>query len=371
MSKNKKCRVCGNNLYEEPLLSYENMPKAAQYLPDKNALKSDKGVDLEVCQCSGCGLVQLSNDPVPYYKEVIRAAGISEEMMAFRKKQFTDLVEKYSLKGKKVIEIGCGRGEYLSIMARTGVKAYGLEQGKDAVRQCLSQGLNVSRRIKDGPFDAFYILSFLEHLPKPSRTLREIGDNLTDHAIGLVEVPNFDMIIRKKLFAEFIGDHLLYFTRDTLATTLRSNGFNIIECNEVWHDYIISAVVRKRGRLDLSCFSDQQTKLKTEIDGYISRFKDKRVAIWGAGHQALALISLLELEDKIKYVVDSATFKQGKYTPATHLPIVSPAMLDSDPVDAVIVMAASYSDEVARIIQQKYGAKIKVAIFKGANLCRN
>ena len=371
-----KCRVCDHKFFEEPLLRYENMPGAAQFLPDAESLKSDKGVDLEVCQCSGCGLVQLSNEPVPYYKEVIRAAAFSEEMKDFRMKQFGSFVQKFSLKRKKVIEIGCGRGEYLSIMQQFGVEAYGLEQSAESVMQCVKNGLKVSKgfiesssyRLNYAPFDAFFILNFLEHLPGPNSTLRGIYNNLTDDAIGLVEVPNFDMILRKKLFSEFTSDHLFYFTKETLDTTLSLNGFEIIECNEVWHDYIISAIVKKRGKLDISHFHKYQAKLKNEIEEYIHRFKDKKVAIWGAGHQALAIISLINLADKIKYVVDSAAFKQGKYTPATHIRIVSPDTLGSDPVDAVIVMVASYSDEVARIIRQKFDRKIRISILRDFGL---
>ena len=371
-----KCRVCNHKFFEEPLLRYENMPKAAQFLPDAESLENDKGVDLEVCQCSGCGLVQLSNNPVPYYREVIRAASFSEEMKDFRRKQFGNFVQKFSLKGKKVVEIGCGRGEYLSIMQQFGVEAYGLEQSEESVMECIKNGLKVSKgfiksstyRLDYAPFDAFFILNFLEHLPEPNSTLRGIYNNLTDDAIGLVEVPNFDMILRNKLFSEFIGDHLFYFTRETLNTTLRLNGFEIIECNEVWHYYIISALVKKRKKLDLSHFYEHQTKLKNEIEEYICRFRDKKVAIWGAGHQALAIISLINLADKIKYVVDSAPFKQGKYTPATHISIVSPDALVQDPVDAVIVMAASYSDEVARIIREKFDRNINIAILRDFGL---
>ena len=87
-----------------------------------------------------------------------------------------------------------------------------------------------------------------------------------------------------------------------------------------------------------------------------------------AGGQSLVFMSMAELDGKIKYVVDSATFKQGKYTPATHIPIVGPERLDSDPVEAIIVMAASYSDEVAGIIQKKYNNKIKVAILRDFGL---
>lgn len=371
-----KCRVCGYKFFEEPLLRYENMPRAAQFLPDAKSLEKDKGVDMEVCQCSGCGLVQLSNNPVPYYKEVIRAAAFSEEMKDFRRKQFGNFIQKYFLKGKKVIEIGCGRGEYLSLMQQIGVDAYGLEHSEESVMHCVKNGLKVSKgfvesstyRLNHAPFDAFYILNFLEHLPDPNSTLRGIYNNLADDAVGLVEVPNFDMILRNKLFSEFISDHLFYFTMETLNTTLRLNGFEIIECNEVWHDYIISAIVQKRKKIDIAHFYKYQSQLKNEIEEYIRRFKDKKVAVWGAGHQALAVISLINLADKIRYVVDSAAFKQGKYTPATHIPIVSPDVLYSDPVDAVIVMAASYSDEVARIIRQKYDRNINISILRDFGL---
>jgi len=83
------CRVCRNECYEPPLLRYGNMPRVAQFLPGPDSVELDKGVDLEVCQCSGCGLVQLSNDPVPYYRDVIRAAGFSDEMKSFRSSSLT------------------------------------------------------------------------------------------------------------------------------------------------------------------------------------------------------------------------------------------------------------------------------------------
>ncbi|MBF0558423.1 MAG: methyltransferase domain-containing protein [Nitrospirae bacterium] len=373
---NNRCRVCGHVFFEKPLLRYENMPKAAQFLPDAESLESERGVDLEVCQCSGCGLVQLNNEPVPYFREVVRASAFSEEMRDFRINQFDSFVQNYSLKGKKIIEVGCGRGEYLSLMQQAGAEAYGLEYSEDSVMQCVNSGLKVSEgfvgsstyEIPHAPFDAFFILNFLEHLPDPNSTLTGTYNNLSDEGIGLVEVPNFDMIVRNKLFAEFIPDHLFYFTRETLKTTLSFNGFEVIECKAVWHDYIISVIIKKRRKTDVSNFYDYQAILQSEIEAYIGRFKEKKVAIWGAGHQALAIISLTKLAGKIRYVVDSAPFKQGKYTPASHIPIVSPDTLDSDPVDAVIVMAASYSDEVARIMRQRFDRNISIAILRDFGL---
>ncbi|MDD5155309.1 MAG: class I SAM-dependent methyltransferase [Candidatus Omnitrophica bacterium] len=352
------------------------MPGAAQFLPDSSSLKKDRRVKLKVCQCSGCGLVQLGNDPVPYYKEVIRACGFSKEMKAFRSRQFRAFIQNFSLTKKKVIEIGCGRGEYLALIEQLGVEAYGLEYSRKAVAQCVKDGLKVSKgfvtsrnfKLKHAPFDAFFILNFLEHLPEPNSAIMGICNNLTDGAVGLVEVPNFDMILRKKLFSEFISDHLLYFTKDTLAGTLRLNGFEILGCSRICDDYIISAAVKKRGRPDLSSFYKSQAELKNEINKYIRRFRDKNVAIWGAGHQALAVISLADLAGRIKYVIDSATFKQGRYTPATHVPIFSPEALKSEPPEAIIVIAGSYSDEVAGIIRREFGRGMNVSILRDFGL---
>jgi hypothetical protein len=118
----------------------------------------------------------------------------------------------------------------------------------------------------------------------------------------------------------------------------------------------------------LSDFQNHQVQLKNEIEKYLSSFKNKKVAIWGASHQALAILSLLNLSNKIEYVIDSAVFKQGKFTPVTHIPIVTPEKLNSDPVDAIIVMAAGYSDEVAKIIRQKFSKNISISILRDFGL---
>jgi hypothetical protein len=346
------------------------MPGVAQHLPDAGSIGDDHGIDLDIFQCPGCGLVQLDTEPVPYFREVIRAVGVSAEMKAFRRAQFQAFVRQNGLAGKKLIEIGCGRGEYLSLLRETAADAYGLEWGEDAVKDCTADGLPVARGFVDGehcripgaPFHGFAIISFFEHLPEPNTVLRGIANNLTRDAVGLVEVPNFDMILRSHMFSEFMRDHLFYFTRRTLATTLELNGFEVQEIGEVWHGYILSAVVRKRSPLDLAAFTAHQSKLKAELDEFVGRYP--RVAAWGAGHQALAILALMGLGGKLRYVVDSAAFKQGKLTPVSHVPIVAPDALRSDPVDAVLIMAGSFSDEIARIVRQQFDRKIQLAVLR-------
>ncbi len=368
----KTCRICYGDCFSEPLLRYEKMPQAAQKLPDARNLSDDVGIRIEVIQCSQCGLIQLNQPPVTYYREVIRAVSISEEMTAFRTLQFAQFIDRFSLRGKKALEIGCGRGEFLSILKRCGADAYGIEYSEESVSECLKQGLKVSRlflecktdHLPNAPFDAFVILNFLEHLPAPREVLHGIRNNLSEEGVGLVEVPNFDMILKNQLFSEFISDHLIYFTHDTLRTALQVSGFEVIDIEEVWHNYILSAIVKKRVCLDLKLFERCRQNLQGDILSYLSQYPPNKVAVWGAGHQALAVLALTELAGKIRYVIDSAPFKQGRYTPATHIPIVSPSALDDDPVKAIIVMAASYNDEVVGIIRRKYGNALNIAVLR-------
>ena len=258
------CRVCNKPLVH--LLTYENMPAMAQHL---SSTPEEHTVTLNLCQCTGCGLVQLDNEPVWYWNEDIRV---------------------YS--------------------------------------EAMQERINVLQKVD------FYSLHRLEHMSCPNEYLREFSGT------GIVEVPNFDMILAKNLFAEIMLDHLLYFTADTLRFTLTYNGFDVQEINSVWDDYILSAVVHRRKALDLTAFKAQQAKLKANLDSYIEKYN--RVAIYGASHQALAYIATLH--PKVEFIVDNALFKQGKYSPVGGVPIYNPDRLIG--VDAVIIMGAGYSDEI-------------------------
>jgi threonine dehydrogenase-like Zn-dependent dehydrogenase len=126
--------------------------------------------------------------------------------------------------------------------------------------------------------------------------------------------------------------------------------------------------VRKRSNVNIAAFQDKRESLKVALHQFADQYQTGGMAVWGAGHQALAAIALLDLGGKIKYVLDSAPFKQGKFTPATHVPIVPPSMLSEKPVSAVIVMAAGYSDEVVKIIQARSQINLKIAILRETHL---
>ncbi len=366
------CRLCRMTLPGQPLLQLTNMPASAQGFPDKASLVQDKGADLRILQCEACGLVQADCAPVSYWREVIRATAFSPQMRIFRQAFLNDFVQAHQLAGKSVLEIGCGRGEYLSLLSEAGMMPVGTEFGVANSAAARAAGHTVIETFPDNPsvtldgapFSAFASFNFMEHWPDPSQVLRAIVHNMSDDCVGLIEVPNFDMILAKHLFSEFIADHLSYFTADSLKLVLNMNGFEVVSCQSIWHDYILSAIVRKRHPAKVEPFAAHRAHLQTSVDSFLKSCAGQGVALWGAGHQALATVSLLGLQDKIAYVVDSAPFKQGRYTPASHLPIHAPDHLRSEPVGSVLVMAAGFSDEIADILQRDFDPGLKIAILR-------
>lgn len=372
MSEINQCRICKGPFLFPALLEYPNSPRSAQGFLD-NLEELDDVVDLKIYQCQQCGLVQHDLKPVDYYKDVIRAVAYSEEMGHFREKQLAEWIQKFNLKHKKILEVGSGQGEYLELLLKAGgSNVYGIENSKESVEIAKKKGLNIQQGYlsKDYEnscaenFDAFATFNFMEHWPDISSSLHSLQNSLNENAVGLVEVPNFDFMLKNGMYSEFTTDHIFYFTEKTLRTVLETNGFDVIEINSIWHDYILSAQVKKRTVLNISSFTIKQNKIVSELRVFINKFKKNEVIIWGAGHQALAVISIANINSKVSHVVDSAKFKQNKYTPGTHLLIKDPKSIHQDLPKAIIIMAAAYSDEVAKIISSQYPEVKNIAILR-------
>ena len=283
MSEINQCRICKGPFLFPALLEYPNSPRSAQGFLD-NLEELDDVVDLKIYQCQQCGLVQHDLKPVDYYKDVIRAVAYSEEMGHFREKQLAEWIQKFNLKDKKILEVGSGQGEYLELLLRAGgKKVYGIEHSKESVEIAKKKGLNIQQGYlsKDYEnswaerFDAFATFNFMEHWPDISSSLLSLQNSLNESAVGLVEVPNFDFMLKNGMCSEFTTDHIFYFTEKTLRTVLETHGFDVIEINSIWHDYILSAQVKKRPALNISSFATKQNKIVRELRDFVNKFKKK------------------------------------------------------------------------------------------------
>lgn len=353
-----------------------NVPSSAQGFAQTRSEAVALASDLILKECTYCGLVQLTSPPVPYHMDVIRSAAVSPVLLEQKRDQFKRFIDQHDLRGSKILEVGCGKGEFLSILNRLEIQAFGIENSPTSVARCLASGLSVeqgyissaSSRLHQCPFDAFIFLMFLEHVPAPRNVLTGIAANLVDGAPGIIEVPSFDFLLRKNLLTEFVTDHLTYFTKTTLASLLTTSGFEILTMQESRDDYVLSATVRKRIPLTLQDSNPTQGKLAKDIHSFLQTHASKSIAVWGAGHQALTSIALFGMASQVSMIVDSAPPKQGLFAPGSGLPIYPPSALKENGINTVIVMAGSYSNEIVQILGKDFPSVIYVAVAKEDHL---
>lgn len=397
--RDRNCIVCGKALSLKPLMTLAHMPSSAQDIPGKEALGEEQGISLNLHQCETCGLVQFDCEPVAYYKDVIRSGGFSTTMVNLRRRQYRHFIDVCKLEGKKLIEVGCGQGEFLSVLSEFPVEAFGIEHRESLVRLAEEKGLSVWKQFAGegevlapadgsvkGPYDGFLSFNYLEHQPEPVKMLRCIWNNLKDDGVGLITVPSLEYILQYDGYYELIRDHLAYYTFDTLTFAAEEAGFEVVEREMVNRD-TLSVIVRKRAavggavpagdrrppqKVDGVRLIESRAAIGREIEGLIGDLKarGRHLAIWGASHQGFTLASTTEIGGFAEYIIDSAPFKQGKYAPASHLPIVPPDHYKSSPVEAILIVAPGYTDEIASIIREKFGPNVEILVLKSNHLER-
>ncbi len=382
------CICCGKKLPVKPLFVLEDAPASAQDIPDAKAVKGDRGVTLGLYQCEMCGLVQFDCEPVSYYRDVIRAGGFTTTMTGLRREQYRRMIETYDLKGKKFIEVGCGRGEFIKVLTEFPVSVAGMEHKADLVDIARADGLCVWREFPErgdqnfegGPYDVFLSFNFLEHQPDPSVMLQAIYHNLSEDGMGLVTVPALEYIAEQGSYYELIRDHIAYYSMDTLRELLERNGFQVLEEELINRDTIAMTVkkmpltdqtlqnVGEEVRDDALARSLQAGyyKVQEEIDAWTANLTaaGRTLALWGAGHQGFTLAATTKLGDCARYIIDSAPFKQGRFAPASHLPIVPPEHFYEEPVDAVLIVAPGYTDEIAGSAKEKFGDEVSILAMR-------
>ena len=388
-----RCLACGSPLPEEALLTLPGMPASAQDIPAKEELSEDRGISLSLFQCRKCGLVQFDCLPVAYYRDVIRAVGLSETMRNLRREDYRHMIETYGLSGKKFLECGCGRGEFMEVLKEFPAEVYATEadpKAAEAAAKLLGEGCHVMNlfpdradlKIPGAPFDCFLSFNFLEHQPDPCSMLGAMYRNLREGGYGLITVPSFEYILERGRYYELIRDHIANYTLDSLIRLCRAQGFEILEQGRIGIGDTLRLVVRKpaagqeREARERDTASRQEffsgapelcgaapllenyQELRQQIAAYTERLRQegRRLALFGAGHQGFTIAATTALKDAALYMMDSAPFKQGRYAPASHIPIVSPDHFFRDPVDVVMITAPGYVKEITALIRERFKA---------------
>ena len=411
---NMTCIACGHAL--SPLMTLDDMPASAQNIPAASELAEDHPLSLTLCQCPSCGLVQFDTEPVDYYRDVIRAGGGTRTMTRLRHEEYARLLtamQEHHIHGRRIVEVGCGRGEFLRMWQNLaedpeGAAALARDQARDPLsgqpnaaplhlvglehKPSLVEEANAVAdkkyrvyegfatgdvRYPEGPFDAFVQFNFLEHQPDPCDMLRNIGRNLKPQALGLITVPSFEYILRYNGYYELLRDHIANYTEFTLQKLLQDCGFELLRMDLVNRD-TIEAIVRKAdpdelselhysGRLiDVSALRDSYDRLSASVNAHIDHLSEshRTMAIWGASHQGFTLAATTKLSGRVEYIIDSAPYKQGRFSPASHIPIVAPDYAVAHPVDEILIVAPGYTDEIAGIIRERFDENVRILVLR-------
>ena len=370
----KNCIVCKAPLIEPPLFVCKNMPEASQNLPRRENINKDKPVDLKLFQCSGCGLVQFNCTPVSYYKDSTRAGERCDALIELRQKQYKHLIENYNLQGKKILEVGAGKGGFLKTlkeMSEYHIREYGIENNAEFVKIAREQnGVNVIQGYTDtrdtlipgSPFDAFTSFAYPARLIDPNTMLSCVHNNLKQDAVGLVMVPSLEHLLKPGGYYDITKDHIAYYSKETLHFLLTKNGFEVLEQGEVSKLYIY-AIVKKRSINNIARYWSDIKDLTKQIQNFTcdATKKGKKMAVFCAGHFAFTVLSTSGIGNRISYIIDNAEFKQGCFAPGSHVPIVGIEHYKAEPVETILILGPIYIKEIINEIREKCSSDVRIA----------
>ena len=106
----------------------------------------------------------------------------------------------YLAEAGPVVDLGCGRGEFLELAGRNGVEAYGVDTDEDSVRRCTEIGLDARQEnlfdhlagLEDGSVGGVFCSQVVEHLPPDllPTLMEQIARVLRPGGVAVVETPN-------------------------------------------------------------------------------------------------------------------------------------------------------------------------------------
>jgi SAM-dependent methyltransferase len=139
--------------------------------------------------------------------------------------------------GRRLLELGCGSGAQLKVLAEAGWDVSGVELGASAARYARERlGLNVhqgsleSARLPSASFDVVVASHVLEHIPDPAAASVEIARVLRPGGRLYVSVPNGEAV-EASWFGRFwdweAPHHLHHFTPGSLGRMLERAGLRV------------------------------------------------------------------------------------------------------------------------------------------------
>jgi SAM-dependent methyltransferase len=340
------------------------------------AMQYPKG-DIKLGCCGNCGFVSNTafNPTVHEYStQYEETQGFSSTFRAFHSRLAASLIEKFDLRDKTVVDIGCGKGEFLTLLCEMGGNhGIGFDPAFVKERNPAPEGLDIkfvqdfySDKYSDVQADFFCCKMTLEHIPDTADFIRIVRRAIGDkpNSIVFFQVPDLVRVLIDLAFWDFYYEHCSYFSAGSLSRVFREAGFEVLE---TWTDYDdqylmitarpcseilpMSDLERNAPAVVAAAIAEFVPQQADRVDHWKQQLKDLRksggrAVVWGSGSKGVAFLTMLNFNEAIEYVVDINPYRQGKFMAGTGQQIVAPDFLREYKPDVAIAMNPVYGPEI-------------------------
>jgi hypothetical protein len=285
---------------------------------------------------------------------------------SFAKKLAQQWIERHDLRGKTLIEIGCGQGEFLEmICGLADARGIGFDPVVRRERSDRADAVFIA-----GPFEDFadrvegdfiFCRHTLEHIADPLKFLTLLRPAAETVPV-VFEVPDNARVLGEGAFWDVYYEHNSYFSPTSLTRVFQRAGFEVRQTSLEFDDQylVLEAGAEPPGgqKRDMPTLAELRgasnfVRTATARMNEWMAFADKarqsgrRCVVWGSGSKAVGFLTTLGIDDVFACVVDINPAKQGSYLPGTALRIEPPSILTTVRPDDVVVMNPAYRDEIA------------------------
>ena len=365
-------------------VSLENVPMSDGLLP-AHRIGSEFVGRLDVYICESCGLSQTLHDMEEdkNYDDYQYSVSNSRFAQTFMRRLAEATYRRYDLApGASVIEVGTADGSQLLEYQKLGARAFGLEPSSHLAAIATSRGLTVAHQLFDDsaegiipesliPVGVVLLTYTFDHLPEPRKFLASVH-RILDPLNGLliIEVHDLQKIMERDEFCLFEHEHTTYYTAATLGQVIERSGFRLIELNLVpecdrrgtrcwqWrplrdrdpilYKSVLESDVPTSHSLDYVGYGRRLAASLGRLNDFVAERRGRiRLAGYGAGGRGVITLAACARPGDFTYVADLNSAFHGLYTPVSHVPVVDPRELHSDPVDELLVFSFGYLEEIA------------------------
>ncbi len=372
------CPACGHGPLEVFHREHRIPTNSCLLLDSASEAEDYPRGDLELGFCPACGFCTNTRFEQPlaeYSARYEETQAFSPLFVEFARELAGRWVDTYGLRGKSVLEIGCGKGEFLTMMVEAGAgSGIGIDPGVHAERIASPVADRLEwipdfydERYSHLQADAVVCRHTLEHIPDVAAFMRTVRRSIGDRpdTIVLFELPDMRRIIDEVAFWDVYYEHCSYFTLGSLARLFRATGFEVLDLGvEYDGQYLIiearPSTTPARGEpLDAEDDLEHLSAGVTRFEEVFKRLKDEwldrlravqrdggRAVIWGSGSKGVSFLNNLGPGAGIEVAVDINPYKHGKFMAGTGQEIVAPDFLRAYQPQLVVAMNPIYLDEI-------------------------